>query len=93
MHHDLHSFVPLWWFAVVQALGLVSAWFARVHQGTHRQGAFHGVFFLLLAAVGATTLVMAVTSPAGSLVTGTTLAVMVLTTVWDFHGGKKALAR
>ena len=52
MHHDLHSFVPLWWFGVVQALGLVSAWFARVHQGTHRQGAFHAVFFLLLATVG-----------------------------------------
>ncbi len=93
MPHDLRPFLPLWWFAAVQALGLVSAWFARVHQGSHRQAAFHGVFFLLLGAVGVTTIVAAVTSPAGSLTTGTTLAVMVLTTVWDFNSGKKALAR
>ena len=36
----------------MQALGLVSAWFARVHQGSHRQAALSGVFFLLLGAVG-----------------------------------------
>ncbi|HEY4313740.1 MAG TPA: hypothetical protein VGN12_30135 [Pirellulales bacterium] len=93
MHHELRPFLPLWWFAAVQALGLVSAWFARVHQGSHRQAAFHAVFFLSLAAVGGTTLVAAVTSPAGALITGTTLAIMVLTTVWDFNNGKKALAR
>jgi len=81
MPHEFRPFLPLWWFATVQILGLASAWFARMHQGSHRQASFHAVFFLLLALVGATTLVAAITSPAGSLVTGTTLATMVLTTM------------
>jgi len=91
MPHELRPFLPLWWFATVQILGLMSAWFARVHQGSHRQSAYNSVFYLLLAVVGATTIVAAITSPTGSIVTGTALAVMVLTTVWDFHSGRKTL--
>ena len=89
---EFKPFLPLWWIAAIQALGLASAWYARVHQGSHRQSASQFVFLLLLALVGATTLAAAVTSPAGSVVGGTTMAAMVLATVWDFHGGRKHLA-
>jgi hypothetical protein len=90
---EVRPFLPLWWLAGVQTLGLASAWFARIHQGSHRQSGSQWLFLTLLALVGATTLAAALTSPAGSVVCGTTLAVMVLTAVWDFDSGRKALAR
>ncbi|HEY1603509.1 MAG TPA: hypothetical protein VGG64_28155 [Pirellulales bacterium] len=93
MLHEVRPFLPLWWLAAIQILGLASAWLARVHQGSHRQPASQWVFLLLMALVGATTLAAALTSPSGSVVCGTTLAVMVLAAVWDFDYGRKAMAR
>ena len=55
-------------------------------------GGRNWLFFLSMAAVGLTTIAAALTSPTGSVVCGTTLAAMVLTTVWDFDNGRKALA-
>ncbi len=90
---EFEPFLPLWWYAVVQGIGLGSAWFARLHVGSRRQSAMQWLFLLLMALVGATTLAAALTSPAGCLVCGTTLAVMVLAAVWDFDKGRKALVR
>ena len=47
----------------------------------------------LLAAVGFTTLAAAVTCPDTCVMTGTTLAVMLMAVIWDFDKGKKALRR
>lgn len=90
---EVQPFLPLWWLAVVQVFGLVSAWMLRVHEGSHQQSSWQFVFFISLAMVGLTTLAAALTGPCWCLVSGSTLAVMVLTVVWDFDAGKRVLAR
>jgi hypothetical protein len=90
---ETRPFLPIWWLAAVQCLGLTCAWLARVHQGSRRQSSWQWLFLLLFALVGVTTLSAAMTSPAWCLVCGTTLAVMLLAAVWDFDKGKTALAR
>ncbi len=93
MLSEVPFFLPPWWLALIQPLGLVSAWLARVQVGSRRQAHFEWAFFVLLAAVGFTTLAAAVTCPDTCVMTGTTLALMLMAVIWDFDKGKKALRR
>ncbi|MBI2827048.1 MAG: hypothetical protein HYX69_20435 [Planctomycetia bacterium] len=90
---EIRPFLPLWWLIVIQPLGLASAWMARVHEGSRHEAHCQRAFLVLLLAVGVTTLAAALTGPGSCLVSGTTLAIMVLAAVSDFDKGKKALAR
>ena len=74
--------------AIIQVAGLASAWLARVGEGSARQAHYQGAFLVLLALMGLTTVAAAVWGPGPCLMSGTTLAVMVLAATWDFsvHG-------
>lgn len=93
MLSEIPFFLPPWWLALIQPLGLASAWLARVQVGSRRQAHFEWVFLTLLGLVGFTTLAAAVTCPDTCVMTGTTLAIMLLAVIWDFDKGKKALRR
>jgi|GEM_PF-4167011 len=93
MLSDIELFLPSWWLTVIQPLGLASAWLARVQVGSRRQAHYEWVFLALLFMVGSTTLVAALTCPDTCVMTGTTLALMLLAVIWDFDKGKKALRR
>jgi len=67
----------------VQIVGLVSAWLARLAEGTARQTICQFFFFASLAIVGVTTVTSCATQRGGWFLCGTTLAVMVLVATWD----------
>jgi hypothetical protein len=72
-------------FAFLQVMGLVSALLARISQGSSLEAGYQRVFFLLLASVGAATIVAVQIAPFICITSCATLSVMVLATVWDFR--------
>ena len=73
-----------WSLTALQALGVGTAWLARVSEGTNRQAVLQ-VLFLVLLIVVALGIVPALTIGRGQCVTtGAALSLMVLTAVWDF---------
>lgn len=73
----------LWTLGFVQIAGLFSAWLARFSEGSRSQASFHGLFFACLALVGLITMVAVAFSFRYWLVSGATLAVMILAAIWD----------
>jgi hypothetical protein len=70
---------------IIQIAGLVSAWWARLNEGSHHQALSQWLFFAFLALLGATTMTSLVLDARYWLTSGTTLSVMVLAAVWDFR--------
>ena len=74
----------LWILIGIQTLGLMSAWVARVSEGSPSQTASHLVFFACLALVGAGTVVALAIGPGCWLTSATTLSLMILMVTCDF---------
>jgi predicted membrane channel-forming protein YqfA (hemolysin III family) len=68
----------------VQVLGILAAIAARLSHGSRRQGAYQCVFFACLGLVGLAAVCSLSVATGWLLPSGTTLAVMVLMTTWDF---------
>ncbi len=78
--------------ASVQGIGLISAWLARVSEGSSGQTVSHTLFLVCLGAVGlATTVAMAI-GPGAWLTAGSTLAAMILIAICDFRGNRQTVA-
>jgi hypothetical protein len=81
-----------WGLTVMLALGLVSAWFARLSEQFRCPALLRGAFLALLILVGATTLVSAWLGSGWWLGCGATLSLMVLTVTCDFRRTQAAAA-
>lgn len=68
----------------LQVAGLVSACLARVGERSVFQRTCQTVFYVLLTLVGLTTVAAVSCVPQSGMLSGATLAVMVLAAVWDF---------
>ena len=81
-----------WVLGCVQVLGLVSAWVARVSVGSRYQLAWQRLFLGSLLVVGASTIVSLGLNPGCWVVSGATMALMVLTVTCDFGHSRRAAA-
>jgi len=72
-------------FAGIEALGLASAWLARIGEGSPRQGSFQRLFLGCLGVVGVAGILSLELPPGYWLSCGATLALMVLAATCDFH--------
>jgi hypothetical protein len=72
-----------WTLGFVQIAGLVSAWLARVSEGSRGQASCHRLFFACLGVIGLASLASVALGPRYLLVCSLTLSVMVLVAVWD----------
>jgi hypothetical protein len=79
----------LWLLISLQAIGLISAWLARVSEGTRRQTASHAFFFVCLGIVGLATAAGLAIGPGYWLTSATTLAVMILMAICDFRSDRQ----
>ncbi len=79
--------IPHWgWFlAGVQVIGLLSAWLARLSEGSCNQVWCQRLFVACLAIMGMTTMAFVAVGTRQWLASGTTMSVMVLAAVWDFR--------
>jgi hypothetical protein len=80
----LHSPAAFWTLIFMQFLGLASAWFARVSEGSTRQAVCQRFFFVCLTVMGAATIVALRLGPGSWFSSGSTLAVMALAATCDF---------
>jgi hypothetical protein len=87
---DAH--VVVWILSAVQAVGLLSAWLARLSEGSRVQTSCQRFFIACLATVGFATAASAALSSAAWLICSTTLALMVLAATWDFRAHARAEA-
>ena len=76
----------VWSLGVIQILGLISAWLARLSEGSPSQVSCQRLFLACLALVGLTTMASIALSPTPKywLASGVTLSVMILAAIWDF---------
>jgi hypothetical protein len=81
----LESSFLVWSLGLIQAAGLVSAWLARLSEGSRSQAPCQCVFLAFLGLVGGATMFSAALGPRYWLVSGATLSVMVLGAIWDFR--------
>ena len=84
------SIVVIGLFAAMQILGIVSACVARLCDGTPREIVGQRFFLLVMLLMGIATLASLAVSPDYWLACSATLAVMVLTVVYNFHGGRES---
>ena len=75
----------LWILAALQFVGLLSAWLARVSEGSRMQTSCQWVFFATLIVLSVTTMLTIALHPWFWMTESVTLALMVLTAVWDFR--------
>jgi hypothetical protein len=75
-----------WGLVAIQIAGLISAWLARLSEGSRGQGHFQIAFFACMVLVGLGTIVSLSLPPGRWLFSGATLSLMVLAAVWDFGG-------
>ncbi|HJS09104.1 MAG TPA: hypothetical protein VJ809_15650 [Pirellulales bacterium] len=87
-HFD--STAILWCFGAVQALGLSSAWLARVSEGSLLQPWFQRLFLLSLLASGVATIVAPGFGGVYWLISSATLGTMVVMAVCDFRQERQA---
>jgi len=78
--------------AVIEVLGLLVAWIARISEGSRQEARFRWLFFACLTLVGGITIVSLTIGPGYWLAAGATLAIMVLTVTCDFRGARHATA-
>ncbi len=75
----------MWVLGIVQVAGLVSAWLARLSEGSANQASCHRLFFACLGVIGAATMLSVALGPRYLLISCITLSVMVLVAIWDFQ--------
>ena len=75
-----------WLLAAIQATGLLSAWLARLSEGSRGQTLCQYIFLTCLAVVGGAALLALTMGAASWLFCGFTLSLMILAAVWDFRG-------
>ena len=80
----------LWLFVAAQLLGVLSAWLARLSEGSVCQAVSQWMFFGVLPLMGAATMVALAVGPGCWLACCATLSVMVLTVTCDFRGSREA---
>ena len=81
----LESSFLVWSLGLIQAAGLISAWLARLSEGSRSQAPCQCLFLAFLGLVGAATMLSAALGPRYWLASGATLSVMVLGAIWDFR--------
>jgi hypothetical protein len=80
----------LWLLGVIQIAGLLSAWLARLSEGSRSQASCQWLFFACLGLMGLTTMASVALGPRYWLASGATLSVMILGAIWDFRPAAKA---
>ena len=73
----------VWTIGIIHIAGLVSAWLARLSEGSRSQASCQWLFFACLGLIGLTTMATVALGPRYWLASGITLSVMVLGAVWD----------
>ncbi|MGD9719769.1 MAG: hypothetical protein AB7O59_00960 [Pirellulales bacterium] len=81
----LESTSFVWTLGFVQFAGLVSAWLARMSEGSRGQSSCHWLFLACLGLIGMGTMVSVSLGPRYLLFSCLTLSIMVLVAVWDFR--------
>lgn len=80
---ETSSFV--WALALVQFVGLISAWMARLSEGSRGQAHCHWLFLACLGLIGVATMLSVSLGLRYLLFSSLTLSAMVLVAVWDFR--------
>jgi hypothetical protein len=80
----------VWAIGFVQVAGLVSAWLARLSEGSRSQASCQWLFLACLGLMGLTTMASVALGTRYWLASGITLTVMVLGAVWDFRAQARA---
>jgi hypothetical protein len=75
----------IWSLGFIQIAGLVSAWLARLSEGSRSQAPCHWLFLAFLGLVGLATMASVTLGPRYWLASGATLSVMTLGAIWDFR--------
>ncbi len=78
-----------WCLAVLQVLGLASAWLARVGERSDSHRWYQRVFFGFLLLISVATLGALQIGPGAGIGSAATLAVMVLAATWDFSSHRE----
>jgi len=81
----LEASFSAWLIGSIQVVGLVSAWLARMSEGSPSQAWCQRLFFGSLLLVGFMTLAVVALGTRYWLFPGATLATMILAAVWDFR--------
>ncbi len=84
------SSTVLWLFIGAQVLGVFSAWFARLSEGSPRQQVIHWLFFGILSLMGVITILALSIGPGCWIACSTTLAFMILTVTCDFRQSQES---
>jgi hypothetical protein len=86
----LEASLLLWGLGSIQVAGLISAWLARLSEGSRRQACCQRLFFGCLGLIGLTTMASLALGPKYWLPSGMTLSIMVVGAVWDFRPETRA---
>ena len=80
----------IWFLTALQALGLASAWLARVSEGSRFQAACQSLFLLCLCLLGVATAAALTIGPGSCMSCGLTLSIMCVGVICDFQGARHA---
>ena len=92
----LQSHAAFWILTLVEVLGLASAWFARLSEGSPRQALCQRLFFGCLVLVGVAMIPALKLGPGFWFSSGTTLSLMILAVTYDANScpaGEERLGR
>jgi hypothetical protein len=78
-----------WALAIIQVVGLVSAWAARLSERSPRRRLPQGFFLICLLVVGVATAAAMAVGPGMWMSSGVTLSTMILTVTCDFSRGER----
>jgi hypothetical protein len=81
----LESSPFIWALGLVQFAGLLSAWLARLSEGSRGQAHCQTLYLACLGLIGVATMLSVSLGPRYLLFCGLTLSAMVLVAVWDFR--------
>jgi hypothetical protein len=82
----------LWSFGAIQAIGLITAWLARISEGSYLQPWFQRLFLLSLLVTGAATMFAPEAGGGYWLLTAATFGLMILMAVCDFRQTDRAFS-
>jgi hypothetical protein len=90
MLNGFDSTTALWILVAAQAVGVASALFARLSEGSPHQSVCQRLFYAVLPLMGAATMVSMAVGPGCWVACATTVSVMVLTVTCDFRSSREA---